>query len=87
MSATADWVSGIAVILPGGALGGWRACWYEPWAGDVVPLTGIDQVGIFIDLAGLFASRLAPTEALHRASQIPQAKMISPTLAHLPHVS
>ncbi|AZZ77150.1 hypothetical protein CCX46_19030 [Pseudomonas sp. RU47] len=56
----AVWVSGMTVILPGarsngGALGGTnllRVAWFP---------TGIDQVGIFIDFAGLFASRLAPT--------------------------
>ena len=64
--------------------------------------TGIDQPGIFIDFAGLFASKIAPTfgmrspygSELAREGSRPDninltesGESAYPTLAHLPHVS
>ncbi|QAX84545.1 hypothetical protein C2E19_12025 [Pseudomonas sp. DTU12.3] len=89
----------MTVILPGarangGALVGTnllRVAWFP---------TGIAQPWIFSDFADPFASRLAPTGERDQnvgasllakrhlqATQIPQAKMISLTLAPIPHVS
>ncbi|PRB49982.1 hypothetical protein CQ025_10325 [Pseudomonas sp. MYb3] len=89
----------MTVILPGArsndrALVGTnllRVAWFP---------TGIDQVGIFIDWADAIASRLTPAFGMRspvgvsllamaplQTPPIPQAKMISPTLAHFPPVS
>ncbi|RON81442.1 hypothetical protein BK670_14815 [Pseudomonas fluorescens] len=89
----------MTVILPGARSNGGALVGTNLVAVTQFP-TGIDQPWIFIDFAGLFASGLAPTfrprppvgaSLLAKrpvlAAQIPQAKMISPTLAHLPHVS
>ncbi|RON72555.1 hypothetical protein BK671_01490 [Pseudomonas fluorescens] len=89
-------------ILPGARLKWLRSCWYEPFEGDAVPPTGIDQLGIFIDQAAVNREQAHSYRGTHSNCRSEPARDDAgsdniylagkddfpyPTLAPIPHVS